>query len=140
MTTTMTIYLFNSDSARKQQDDSSQQDELHRIYKKWRIETCVIGSKLHAYFPDPQYECDMAIHQKWKMFSERLTAYCESRTDTPYKNAADHLLRDKEALFEEKARIIEELLHSKIRWISPRRNRQRGRSDGTSLGSTSIHQ
>jgi hypothetical protein len=44
--------------------------------------------------------------------------------DKLYQNTEEHLLSDKEGLFKEKANIIEEILHSKVKWIS-RKQRQR---------------
>jgi hypothetical protein len=120
MTTAMTAYLFNLD---ENKENSSQHDELHRTYKRWRIETCVIGSKLHAYFPDAHAECGLPIHHKWTRFSEQITAYYESGMYKPYGNSEEHLSKDKEALFKEKASIIEEILRSNVRWDASKNNR-----------------
>jgi hypothetical protein len=129
MTTTMTIYLFHLNSARKEQDDSSLEDELHRIYKEWRIENCVLGSKLHAYFPNP-------IHDQWKLFSGRLTTWYEAGMDKVNQSTE----QDRESLYKEKESIIKEILHSRVKWNPSKQHRQQLPSDGRPLGSTSIYQ
>lgn len=113
MTTVMTIYLINAGHVQQSEANRTQEDELDRVYKKWRVDTCVIGSKLHAYFPDPS-KADMQIHKKWRYFSDRLTRYYESGREKGYKNSEEHLLRDKDDLFEEKARVIEDILRSRV--------------------------
>lgn len=112
MTTVMTIYLVNAGHA-QQSEAKTQEDELDQVYKKWRIDTCVIGSKLHAYFPD-HLKGEMQTHLKWKQFSERITRYYESGRDKGYKNSEKQSLRDKDDLLEEKARVIEDILRSKV--------------------------
>jgi hypothetical protein len=99
----------------KQQSVKSedQKQEFERIYKKWRVDTCVIGSKLHAYFRDP-IEGGKQIHLMWNCFSERLTKYYEHSRDLDGKISDDQSEKEKEDLFEEKASIIKDILASKI--------------------------
>jgi RNase H-fold protein (predicted Holliday junction resolvase) len=122
MTTVMTAYLFKTRA--KRQSDShdsvgSEIQELERIYKKWRVATCVIGSKLHAYFPNTEIG-DMQIHKKWDRFSEQLTKYYEESRVVNSKVSDEQSKKEKEALFEEKARVIEDILASKITGFSSR--------------------
>lgn len=113
MTTIMTVHLLNAGYRQQIMTNDNQESELDRVYKKWRADTCVIGSKLHAYFPDKE-KGDMQIHEKWKNFSNQLTQYYEdSRAENP-KKSGDGLKKEKENLFEIKATIIEEILASKI--------------------------
>lgn len=113
MTTVMTVHLFNTSHIRQSDSDNSQEQELNRIYKKWRVDTCVIGSKLHAYFPDPE-KGDEQIHKKWHLFSDQLSKYYENSREIDSKKSADHWEKEREKLFEEKARVIAEILTSKI--------------------------
>jgi hypothetical protein len=113
MTTVMTVHLFKTRPKRQSDNSDSQELELERIYKKWRVETCIVGSKMHAYFPDPK-KGDKQVHRKWHYFSDRLTRYYEDSRDTDNKKSSAQSEKDKEDLFKEKARIIEEILASKI--------------------------
>jgi len=113
MTTVMTMYLFRAGHTQRGEDKDSQQAELLTAYKKWRVETCIIGSKLHAYFPDPS-KGERQIHKKWRHFSDRLTQYYESASDVANKSDADRLEKEREELFEEKAAVIQEILRSKV--------------------------
>ena len=72
-----------------------------------------IGSKLHAYFPDPQKD-DMQIHRKWKRFSERLTRYYERLAIEDSKIMEEELNGHREELFHEKASEIEDILCTKV--------------------------
>ena len=111
METVMTVYLFNTRYRQQILNNDSQEHELDRVYKKWRTDTCVIGSKLHAYFPDTD-KGDRQIHKKWEKFSNQLTKYYEDSRDN--KKRVEDLNVEKENLFEEKAKIIAEILASKI--------------------------
>jgi len=113
MTTVMTIHIWSEGNARRGSNDQTQEGELDRIYTKWRVDTCVTGSKLHAYFPD-ESKGEMQIHKKWTRFSGRLSRYYETARDTNCKKSEDELVKEKEDLFEEKAVVIEEILGSKI--------------------------
>lgn len=79
MTTVMTVHLFKTNLKPHSNTDHSQEQELEAIYKKWRVDTCVIGSKLHAYFPNPK-KGDLPIHQKWQRFSDRLSLVSTTKT------------------------------------------------------------
>lgn len=111
MTTIMTVYFFKTNPRQHDDDDNSEEQELDRIYKKWLVSTCVVGSKLHAYFPDPQ-KGDKQIHKKWKLFSDRVNEYYENIRNRGCKNSDWE--DGRETLFEEKAEIIAEILTSKI--------------------------
>jgi len=113
MTTVMTVYLFNMRRAQQSMNNDTQENELDRIYRKWRVDTCVIGSKLHAYFPEKE-KGDTQIHRRWHCFSDQLTKHCENGMDMNCKKIPDQLEKEKEALFEEKAKIIENILAARI--------------------------
>lgn len=113
MTTVMTAHLFSTSLKQQAQSSDGDKDALDRIYLKWRVDTCIIGSKLHAYFPDKKKE-GKQIHKRWRRFSDRLSEYYEKTRDTSTKKTLDQLENDREDLFEEKARIIEDILASKI--------------------------
>jgi hypothetical protein len=118
MTTVMTVNLFNSGHLRQRDKNGDPEHELDLIYRKWRIETCVIGSKLHAYFSDTD-KGDSQLHIKWDCFSSRLSKYYEDARVAGGKHSADQREEEKEELFEKKARIIEEILASKITGFQP---------------------
>jgi hypothetical protein len=119
MNTVMTIYLFNAGRLSKNNDKYFQDNELELVYKQWRVDTCVIGSKLHAYFPDPE-KGDAQIHKQWRRFSDHLTHYYESGRATDCNTDQEHLLRAKDKLFAEKAVLIEDILRSRVTGFRPR--------------------
>src|SRR5688500_16918060 len=53
MTTVMTFHLSRTHQTGHGTDVQKLSADLDVAYKKWVIGSCVIGSKLHAYFPDP---------------------------------------------------------------------------------------
>ena len=108
MTTVMPLQLCRSDELQINIDDC-QEKELKRIYKEWSINTCVIGSKLHAYFPKPKNGGER-IHEKWRDFSKQLSDYYKENMREGDKWDEG----EKERLFEEKAKIIAKILTSKI--------------------------
>lgn len=68
MTTVMTVHVFKTRYMQKNMTNDSQEHELlDQVYKKWRVDTCVIGSKLHAYFPDTR-KGDEQIHKNGIVF------------------------------------------------------------------------
>lgn len=113
MTTVMTVFIFNTRNGQAAMTDNNQEHELDQVYKKWRTDSCVIGSKLHAYFSDKEKD-DMQVHKKWEKFSNQLTKYYEDLSDKNSRKSVDDLNEKKEDLFEGKAKIIEEILASKI--------------------------
>ena len=66
---------------------------------------------MHAYFPD-RPKGDLQIHRKWHHFSDCLSKYYEGRMDS--KKSEYEWEKEKEDLFDEKARVIEEILGSEI--------------------------
>jgi hypothetical protein len=89
--------------------EASKSNEFESIDKAWRVGACVVGSKLHAYFPDSD-RGDNQLHLKWNRFADEVTNFCEA-SDTRSK---DEWERQKKALFERKADIIEEILRSRL--------------------------
>lgn len=112
MTTIMTVILFKDGHLTKG-NSSSPEDELRRVYKEWTVRTCVIGSKLHAYFPDKK-KGNYQLHIQWDNFSKRVKKYYEDVTAQGSQLSAGQIDAEKEDLFERKARIIDETLASKI--------------------------
>lgn len=114
MTTVMTVYLFSTTGDAKNANGNNDQSraELDRIYKQWRIKTCVIGSKLHAYFPKAVN--GKLIHLRWNAFADRLCSYFEYFCLQENNQNISKLEVEKEKLFSEKAEIIASILTSKI--------------------------
>lgn len=106
---TVAIARFNPSDLRQLENDHSRQDELNRIYQEWSVETCVTGSKLHAYFVNDELG-NKQIHKRWNRFSEKLSQY--------YKDSRDLRSMVSESqwddLLNEKALIIKDILASKI--------------------------
>ena len=75
--------------------------ELTEKSKEWKIWSCVIGSKLHAYFPDDP------LHKKWTSFSKEVSLFCETATK-------DNWSKEKEPLLSTKAKLIKQVLNQKI--------------------------
>ena len=115
MTTVMTIYLFitNESSAPSNKNADDVQTELDRMYKKWKVETCVVGSKLHAYFPEAK-KGGKAIHLRWDDFSKLVSNYYIYFREGENRNDLKKLEEDKDSLFNKKAEIIASILTSKI--------------------------
>ncbi len=110
MTTVMSLHLTKNSQA-----DNSKPIEgsLDEIYKRWMVETCVIGSKLHAYFPNPE-KGEEQIHRKWHIFSDHLSEYYKTNRIKENITDLDYFKKEREILFKEKASIIAEILTSKI--------------------------
>lgn len=113
MKTMMTVELISTNQI-QQGDSDDREQELNRIYKNWKVETCVIGSKLHAYFPESKRNGHEALHLKWRLFSDDLSNYYKGRWKQEGQKSASCWDEDKDALFDEKTRIIAEILTSKI--------------------------
>lgn len=116
MKTAMTIYLFNAPKNQLQlsMDSNKQQEELNETYKEWKVDSCIIGTKLHAYFPEEKLG-DEQIHKKWDRFKDALSKFYEENSDINKKKDARVLEEEKEKLFDEKAKIIQEILASRIK-------------------------
>ena len=115
METVMTIYLFNTLENQMQQsmNNKTQQKELNQTYKEWKVQSCKIGTKLHAYFLEKE-KGDEQIYKKWDRFKDELSKFYEINSDINNKKDAMELEEEKEKLFEVKAEIIQKILASKI--------------------------
>jgi len=81
--------------------DNSANNELTEKLKEWQIMSCVIGSKLHAYFPnDP-------LHKDWLIYSKEVSLFCEKATKDNWHN-------EKELLLTKKAKLINQVLNNNI--------------------------
>lgn len=115
MSTVMSVYLV-----KKTTSDAGTKTEniLDDVYKKWVVETCVIGSELHAYFPDPQKK-EEQLHRKWRHFSDKLSKFFETYRVKKVLDEEEFRI-DKEDLFNEKAIIIGKVLTSTITGFRPK--------------------
>ena len=105
--------------------EGSKSNEFESIDKAWRVGACVIGSKLHAYFPNPNRRHNQ-LHLKWRRFADEVTNFCQARGDT---SSNDDWEYDKEALFERKAELIEEILRSRLTGFDTKLRRNPSRSE-----------
>ena len=110
MKTVMTIDLAtnqSNDSQRKVTPDNIN-EELYDAYKEWEVTRCIIGSKIHAYFPK--------ILEKWETFSKRVTKYYECKWDGEKvtEECVFALEKERREMLQEKADIISEILDTKI--------------------------
>jgi len=110
MRTVVTTQILRATQSPDVEASQSKSNEFESINKAWRVGACVVGSKLHAYFPDPN-KGDDQLHLKWRRFADEVTNFCQERSAT--KNN-DQWERHKEALFERKADLIEEILRSRL--------------------------
>ena len=111
MKTIMTIFLFKT---RKNQEiqgmsDKEPQEEVYKIYKDWEVRGCMIGTKLHSYFPE------LGLRDKWSIFQKKVSKFYLDNKDINDKKDTEKL--DKEIkkdlkLFDEKHKIIEEIIDS----------------------------
>jgi len=125
MKTFMTAYLFNTRRKEMQQSvgKESPQKELYKAYKEWKVQGCIIGTKLHAYFPKEEIG-DEQIHKKWDRFKDALSELYERKWDIDNEKNTRELEEVKEILFDEKAKIMQEILDSKITVFQKRRKRR----------------
>ena len=79
MTTVMTVILFKDGHLTQNDRNRSPEEELRRVYKEWTMRTCVIGSKLHAYFHDKK-KGNCQLHIQRDNFSKRVKKYSEDVT------------------------------------------------------------
>jgi len=110
MTTIMSLHLTKESYI---SSDRSFEKELDEVYKRWTIETCVIGSKLHAYFPHPE-KGEKQIHRKWHIFSDQLSNYFKKNRTNENRIDLQYFEKEKNKLFNEKAIIIAEILTTRI--------------------------
>ena len=81
-------------------------------YRDLKVDSCIIGSKLHAYFPDESRE-ENEIHKKWKRFSDELVDYFKRMCNlVPGGNVVQ--ANEKNNLLNTKADIIKEILATKM--------------------------
>jgi predicted nuclease with TOPRIM domain len=115
MSSIMAVHLFNTleDERQRETDINKQQDELNEIYKKWIVNSCIIGSKLHAYFPKKEKD-NKKLRKQWDEFKEKLTKFIKRNTDISHKKNEEGLEVEEESLFKQKEGIIVEILVSKI--------------------------
>ncbi len=67
-------------------------EELRNKLKEWRIRSCVIGSKLHAYFPSH------SLHKDWIDFSNDVVEACKNTVEKNWQPKKDSLLGTKAKL------------------------------------------
>ena len=116
MTTVMSVYLYNTLGGQLQKNNVGAEDQRHELdktYKKWKVDSCIIGSKIHAYFPVEE-KGDEQIHIKWTDFSDRLSEYFKKYREIQEENNECTLEKDKERILHLKAKIIQEILVSQI--------------------------
>ena len=56
METAMTVYMYKIRCRHRSEVDTTQKSDLAQIYHQWKVKSCVIGSKLHAYYPIPTFK------------------------------------------------------------------------------------
>jgi hypothetical protein len=115
MKTVMTVYLYIIFGKQSQQNmgNDSQQEKLDQTYKKWKVDSCIIGSKIHAYFPAEE-KGKKQIHRKWLAFSDRLSKYYRTTREIQKEKNECELEEEKEEVLSQKAEIIQEILVSRI--------------------------
>lgn len=79
MKTVMTARLTRTTQAMGEHgvDPGNQEQELNRTYKEWVVSSCIIGSKIHAYFPEEE-KGEEQIHipiESWDFLSLDLTYF-----------------------------------------------------------------
>jgi hypothetical protein len=137
MTTAMTVYMYKTRCRNGSDTDTNQKSELEQVYRQWKVQSCVIGSKLHAYFPKSENRQKL-IHKQWNHFADLVAEFywhCweiegEIRIDELDKLAnrkgiykGRSVEKYKEALFSIKAEIIQKILASKITGFADRKPR-----------------
>lgn len=130
MKTIMTVSLFKTlpDQEVESMSDKNPQEELYKIYKDWEVRGCMIGTKLHSYFPEKKKGKN--LRAKWDEFQKKLSKFYMDNKDINKKKSKKEL--DKEIrelkLFEDKHKIIKEILGSKIRWKRVKQNKEASKS------------
>ena len=113
MSTVVIMHLFKTNSQRESDKDRISQSKMDEILQNWKIQACVIGSKLHAYFPDKNKPASERIHKRWANYCDMLSNYCEENNEKTL-NISDHWKKMQEDFFEPKAEFIEEILACKV--------------------------
>lgn len=89
------------------------EQDLNEVLKAWRIQTCVINSKIHAYFPTAKAQGTL-LHLQWKKFSARVEEYYQEWRERFNAAESEYWEGRRELLFGEKSAIIISILSSKI--------------------------
>jgi hypothetical protein len=88
--------------------ESKRGEELDKTYKEWVAQSCIINSKIHAYFPD--------VHKCWEIFSDNLSEQYREYRDVEEKDKSDWE-KVREDLGDEKSKIIKKILETKIKLL-----------------------
>lgn len=115
MSSIMAVHLFNTlaDERKRETDINKQQEELNEIYKKWIVNSSIIGTKLNAYFSGEEKE-NKELRKQWDDLKKKLISFIEENTDINNKKNEKDLKKKENCLFEQKAGIIVGILVSKI--------------------------
>ena len=113
MKTIMTLFASIDDRKAKCKSKEQLEQDLNETFKAWRIQTCVINSKIHAYFPDAR-EHGKLLHEQWRDFSERVEAYYREWRERFSEDKLEDWEKRKDCLFDEKFKITNLILLSKI--------------------------
>jgi len=113
MTTIMTLFASADDRKVQCKSQDQLEQDLNEVLKTWRIKTCVINSKIHAYFPDAGGQ-GVLLHLQWRDFSTRVEGYYREWRKRFSENELDDWEERKERLFKEKSDIIKSILLSEI--------------------------
>lgn len=119
MTVVMTVYMSRNLCNTSSSTEENVDDQLSAVYKEWRVHACVIGSKLHAYYPDEKRGAD-ELHERWNRYAESVTEFFdEYRVKKDYQDKKK-LDDRKKALFDEKAVIVARVLRDELTGFQPR--------------------
>jgi hypothetical protein len=110
MSTVMTLFIDRNDPIEGTATFRSK--EIENAFKKWKIETCVTGSKIHAYFVSDKKK--KPLHLRWREFSKQVDDYYMRWQRSYDASELKKWEKDKDELFREKARIIALILAADI--------------------------
>jgi hypothetical protein len=112
MSTIMALFV-NKDKKPPDGEKQFWDDAMRDAYNRWKVQTCVIGSEIHAYFPTAQ-NSSPPLHVQWRVFSDQVSEFFktwQAKFETIPEGTWEAL---KEFLFQQKASLIAQILLSKI--------------------------
>lgn len=112
MSTVVIMHLFKTNSLRESDKNKISQSKMDETLQNWKIQACVIGSKLHAYFPGKNKQAPEPMHKRWANYCDMLSDYCEKNEKVI--SITDHWKKMQDDFFGPKAAFIEEILACKI--------------------------
>ncbi len=90
-----------------------QEQEMDKTFTNFKVESCVLKSKIHAYYPN-ETKAENQMHEKWERFSQSIEEYYEMKKIIIKEKSGIDIDKKRDNILIEKSKIVREILRSKI--------------------------